>query len=176
MMTLTIALAAAALCNADAFQPPSSLTSVRSCASLRPRPPPLLSHEAEGSVDLRDEIAITSRTPILGVRRPHAAAKRARSQKARETWSTIALQPTSRNERREIPLVGESTVVRRVLRGQGHLLRERAGELSNRRKAGPPLRGERTLQVAILRWYGKDVLHNEHCRDSACQEGEESEE
>ncbi|KAL9186001.1 hypothetical protein ACHAXT_005239 [Thalassiosira profunda] len=106
---LSTALAAVALGgSAGAFQPsPSS----RACRprSLREGPVDLQTSPAastDGVAGLADGgVVDIPPTPT------EAAARRARSQKARETWSTIALHPTSRNQGKEIPLDGESTVV-----------------------------------------------------------------
>ena len=97
---------------AEAFLQPSS-TSARSF------------HLLESNVDLQEEVA-TSSTATDAVKEEGSNAEkmvidipptpsevaemRARSQKAKETWSTVALQPTS-DKRKEIPLNGESTIV-----------------------------------------------------------------
>ena len=98
--------------DADAFLQPSSST-----RAFRPRS--LL----ESDVDLQEE---TTRTTVVeeqdGSERmimdipptptSEMAEKRARAQKAKETWSTIALCKTSNSKRKEIPLNGESTVIK----------------------------------------------------------------
>jgi len=98
--------------DADAFLQPSS-----SARAFRPRALALL----ESDVDLLEEATPTMVEEQDGSERmimdipptpTEMAEKRARAQKAKETWSTIALCATSNSKRKEIPLNGESTVIK----------------------------------------------------------------